>query len=146
MKGRCIMSFEVIKLTNEWSLATFAYIRCNNNQLDVFCTYLQYCFSKLRKPIFNIEELLNSLEQCFSLRMPNTLCESCLNLLSRQGIVEFTDKTIKVLKYEIDPVEFDARIDTLLKEERAIVNALISYALEQGRPFTYDEADRKSVV
>lgn len=134
------MSFEVIKLTNEWSLATFAYIRCNNNQLDVFCTYLQYCFSKLRKPIFNIEELLNSLEQCFSLRMPNTLCESCLNLLSRQGIVEFTDKTIKVLKYEIDPVEFDARIDTLLKEERAIVNALISYALEQGRPFTYDEA------
>ena len=140
MKGRCIMTFEVIKLTHEWSLATFAYIRCNNNQLDVFCTYLQYCFSKLKKSIINIEELLNALEQYFSLRMPNTLCESCLKLMSRQGVVELTDKTIKVLKHEVDHDEFDAKIDTLRKEERAIVNALVSYALEQGRPFTYDEA------
>ena len=115
------MSFEVIKLTNEWSLATFAYIRCNNNQLDVFCTYLQYCFSKLRKPIFNIEELLNSLEQCFSLRMPNTLCESCLNLLSRQGIVEFTDKTIKVLKYELTLLNLTQELTLYSKKKEQLL-------------------------
>ena len=43
------MYFEVIKVTGEMSLATFAYLQCNNHQLDVFCTYIQYCFTKIDK-------------------------------------------------------------------------------------------------
>lgn len=134
------MYLEVIKLTQELSLATFAYIQCNNNQLDVFCTYLQYCFSKIGKSTFGIEELLSVYDKCFSLRLPNTLCESCLRILSHQGIINFSNRTITVIRNDVNPEQFDADISKLDEEELNLLRAFVEYAEKLGKTFTIEEA------
>lgn len=139
MKGRCIMSFEVIKLTDATSLSTFAYIQCTGNRYDVFCDYIQYCFIKHSTKMTR-EDLRSTLTTYFSISMPLSFCDFCLHRLEVDKILSHRDTLYTLENPTFDADAYEKQLEELQVEETKLNESFRSYAELKNKNWSLEEA------
>ena len=114
-------------------LTAMAYLY-NNNPLDVFTKYTQYCISKY--PIGNeidVIEIRNSFSQFFGFPIPLTILRICLNRLKEESFLRYesTISKYRIVKNDIDFSTLNNRITQLQTEENNLINGFCVYARER---------------
>lgn len=133
----------VIDLKNKNALVALAYIKTNDNPVEVFCSYILYVLSKANNQNMRIDELHAALNIEFGLDLPIQMINICTNILKKRKSLEslpngagfhFCDKTF-------DANRFDTIFSRLHSQEKLVIECLQGYMREKWeREWSYDES------
>lgn len=119
----------IIDMKNRNILVALAYIKSNNNPLEIFCNYILYSLLKAPNKQLRVDELHDKVLEKFGLNMPQQMLSVCVRILKKDRKLDFlpggagflaTCETFKVEK-------FDATFLRLHEQENKLLDSIRSY-------------------
>lgn len=131
-------------MNTENTLIALAYVKETENPLEVFCNYILICLLKAPEKKLRHDELCNTIEELFGIKMPHHMIKMFCRILEKQKKICKLPQGAGYLCQDesFDLNAFEEKKDQLSHKEWVIVNGLLNFAEDYNLPWTYDDAKR----
>lgn len=126
--------FEVIwDMANDNLLVALAYIKINDNPLEVFCNYILYVLMKKEKHELRIDEVREAVDKKFGMMLPMQMVKVCARILKKNNKVEFLDsgKGFRGICSDFDVDKIDERFRRLHEQENKLLTSMIEFIKQE---------------
>lgn len=125
-RGDIILLEVLIDMNNNNSLIALAYIKSNDNPLEVFCNYILYALTKSPNKCLRVDELKEKVLEYFGLLMPQQMITVCTRILNKNKKIKYLDNGAGYCAtHEEDIVKtFDSNFCKLAEQEKYLINEL----------------------
>lgn len=137
------MNRVIFDMRNKNSLISLAYIKVNDNPLQVFCHYILVLLLKAPEQSLRADLLKSKLFNTFGLDMPQQLINNCISLLEKSGdVVKLPSGAgYKVGQTTFDIDNFERTILYLNEQEDKLLSSLMAFVKDRfGQNWSKDEA------
>lgn len=140
--------FEVIwDMANDNLLVALAYIKINDNPLEVFCNYILYVLMKKEKHELRIDEVREAVDKKFGMMLPMQMVKVCARILKKNNKVEFLDsgKGFRGICSDFDVDKIDERFRRLHEQENKLLTSMIEF-IKQEYSVNWNVDDSKKYI
>ena len=129
----------VIDLKNKNALVALAYIKTNENPVDVFCTYTLYVLSKATECSLRVDEVHDKILDKFGLDLPIQMINLCSRILKRANKIENLPNGagLHLLDNGFDSISIDNAFIKLHEQETKVLESMAAY-LHSNFNLTWD--------
>lgn len=133
---------EMINMQNDNALISLAYIKENDNPLEVLCNYILICLLKSYNHILRYDELTKEMEKNFGLKMSVHMLNMCCNILKNQHKISKLPggAGFELIDFTFDINSFETRKKFLQNIEMLIINDLIEFVKDFNITWSYEQA------
>jgi hypothetical protein len=119
----------VIDLKNKNALVALAYIKTNENPVDVFCTYTLYVLSKATGHSLRIDEVRDKILDKFGLDLPIQMINLCARILKRTNKIENLPNGagLHLIDEDFDVTSIDNAFTKLHGQETIVLESMVDY-------------------
>lgn len=123
----------MIDLENKNALVALAYIKTNDNPLEVFCNYILYVLLSAPNNELRADELYDKVLEKFGLDMPQQMINVCTRILKKRNDILYlrNGAGYKAINSTFDIAAFDTNFLRLHEQEDRVINAILNYVNTQ---------------
>ena len=133
---------EIIDMQNENALIALAYIKENDNPVQVFCNYVVICLMKAKNNKLRYDELFIEIEKFTGLKMSVHMLKMCCSILKKEHKLKKLPNGAgyELIDFCYDIKNFETQRDLLQIKEKKIINQLINYVKDFNLEWDYELA------
>lgn len=114
---------------NKNELVALAYIKVNNNPLEVFCNYILYVLLSAPDNKLRVDEIHSKVLSKFGLNMPQQMIKVCIRILKKNYDIKCLDAGAgcQATNTTFNIAEFDKNFLRLQEQENSVIQGLAQY-------------------
>lgn len=125
---------------NNNTLVSLAYIKTNDNPLEVFCNYILYCLVKAPDSILRLDELTIKIQDNFGINLPIHMINTCARILRNQKKISVSAEGYRACVSDFDSDVVDEKLKRLHEQEEVIIEAIREFVKNRyKRTWTKEE-------
>ena len=140
--GNGHMIEEIIDMQNENALIALAYIKENDNPIQVFCNYVVICLIKSNDGKLRYDELSCEIEKFTGLKMSIHMIKMCCSILKKEHKIQKLPNGAgyELIDFSYNINNFETQSNILQIKEKEVINQLIEYVKNFNLDWDYDLA------
>lgn len=124
-------------------IISLAYIRVNENPLQVFCNMIEYALHlSSADASLRIDELRKTIEKKFGLMLPHHLITTCSRMMESDGVVIPLEngRGYQLINGKFDVDFVDSELRELKEKERILLEDLVEYTGKLGQKWNEEDS------